>query len=543
MSETVKADSSFVPTSLQSLGVSPDPPWGADEFIAAEPILFRYVRSALPFAICKSHRLTRVERTVLPFSPACDLWTFSFTSADAETSPAWIGHVLRNAGKLTLIDFRDSTFFSAIALDDRDLAQSDCLLYVRLYFSLSARARDGDALVESLPPGIVPESVDSAAREKLRDIVPPRRVSSNIVEGMTVYNDTLFHSRFALGNGRIAEHSVAVVSRPLSRPEHPNTLGLQEDWIGQVDSVLGWSIGARRRQTERRETEGRKKLLGRKPADTKDADLDTVAAAAHEAKRRRKAAYAWTTVLSADGVADDRETKAVLRALEERCLDVHIPVIPRPEGGSTDRIIVRRKTLPFYPAHNLYEIVDRTSGRPRSGRFLFCEDLDALPARLRSIRSNEVAGALPGDLIPLSGVSWIIHHLNDGYEIKLSGDAALEYVDFFGDHVYGSGSSFHIVEELEDLRWCGFSQDQQAALGPQLHPMRLWPSTTEGSLLIDSFISYQRSLFHADFLLKSNGEIAMVDDEPFIDRLEAFPHLTTPKTHFFLRRPLPQVRP
>lgn len=506
---------------------------------ATEPTLVSFVEGSLPLHLRSRLRLASAEQLRLAFAGDAELWSFRWLEENTDAPPI-DGHVVRRGRHLHLIEFTDASFRSAFGHARLFERPADLLPFVRLVFRLSRRSRRRDMLIEDLEELALPDGIDPEVLDRIRANVPPRLESDGAghrVLGLTCFRRQLYLSKLRASGGQLHEEPDRVPheGHVEVRTSADRRLGREIPWVGQPDEDA--SLGQTRRRQESRPDEiaAFERVAEWRPEGFAG-EASRVDREATEAHIRRGAAYGWEEVLPLQKPEHQPEIEALLRALNARCLDLRVPDAPRAEAGPDVReasIRIRRKRLPFYSEHRLYELISNEAdqgrrSRTRSTQILFAPDPSILPPSLA--RNSR-------DLIPLDGASAPIHSLNDGYRPTLAGDTALEYTRFFCGSVSGDHGFFHPVEGPDDLHWRGLSEDQRELVAKRLRPLRLWPNEPGQPMTIDGFVAYGYVLWHAEFRLEPAGEILMPSERPVLSHLETIPNRMTAKTHFFLRAP------
>jgi len=202
-------------------------------------------------------------------------------------------------------------------------------------------------------------------------------------------------------------------------------------------------------------------------------------------------------------------------------------------------IAIWKKKLPFYPNHDLYELIDwRFNSNPRHARFLY--------SSLQSDNGEK--------FVELSGTSPPIHTLNTK-ELSagtLTFATAADYLHFFCDNVHGEFGPFSIIEEITaDICFQAIGYNQRTNLENLLSDITTLPRHSDKAFLpihlkrdisednkciciAEALVLYSDSLFGAHFKIYQDGLVEMPRDMALLSNLKTESLRRTPTTHFTL---------
>lgn len=126
----------------------------------------------------------------------------------------------------------------------------------------------------------------------------------------------------------------------------------------------------------------------------------------------------------------------------------------------------------------------------------------------------------PSGYSVLNGTSPVIHDHNEAAPIRLdTADQAAAYLRFFCGAVAGEEGPFSIIEKAEDL-WLEKVADPsiRAQAAAKLIPLEI-KADPEGDWRARAVVSYSNALFIGSFLIKRNGVVEMLDDQPIMTDL------------------------
>ncbi|MGB0371622.1 MAG: hypothetical protein ACPGN3_09735 [Opitutales bacterium] len=142
------------------------------------------------------------------------------------------------------------------------------------------------------------------------------------------------------------------------------------------------------------------------------------------------------------------------------------------------------------------------------------DDVDLIIARDLTWSNGLVAGAwmLDEHLHRLDGTSPPIHAMNAKNPPQLTPTSVLSYLGFFCAFVHGDEGPFAIVETSMDLAVHGAKKE---IVDEFARPSKFLQADENG-YHCEALVFYERSLFLANFLVKSNGMAEMLNDEPLV---------------------------
>lgn len=184
------------------------------------------------------------------------------------------------------------------------------------------------------------------------------------------------------------------------------------------------------------------------------------------------------------------ELKKFLARLED------ISGLPEIDAHTTSAAVYE---LPFYPDKDLVVL---TNDR-------WCPD----GVRLYFMRSET-------EVWHLNGSSPAIHEMNARTELVINEANVLEYLAFFCFFVRGEEGPFLILDRPNHM----FVQSDKAGHETlvELHRTpRRWKQNSDGDWQVSALVSYSNAVFVADFLVRLDGMIEMLEDHPIAVDLAA----------------------
>ena len=530
-----------------------------DEWRQRHPFVSRSILVSLDLRFAENLLLTEVEYLVLPFNLAWRLWRLTFarkpkepapspeaekTAANAAPAKPIHALALEFEGIVTPVDYTDYCFAEAIfrahsplTIDTPEKRKA----YLAVYFAVSYRVRDRDTFYPSFRTLNELPGVDATKWNEARERAG-RHVGADQDAYVCVSRRSGIVKIF-----RDAYRTIGGFARVIPTETNELVLFQQDDlitdderppipWWPRVQPTQSMTV-ARRRHVQGREEEDWIRRYRKWCPDGFEAHKEQTRTTAREMYEERRRRFPWRQVLPSpdpetpDEVGLRAETAEFLSAVQARCDDYAIPVgcieACRAAGGARHDLVldVRRRELPFYPAHRLFEVIDRRGGRTRRLRFLFApESATELPAELDR-------------LIPLNDVSDTLHMINHAYKPQLTGLNAVEYLSFFSRTISGGDGVFHTIEALDDVRWRGQAVEHRRRVEELATPIRLWPTPDGEVPVLDAVLTYAGALFHAEFRLPGTGVVQMVSDRGLVERLDIAPEVVSAGTHIFLRQP------
>lgn len=218
--------------------------------------------------------------------------------------------------------------------------------------------------------------------------------------------------------------------------------------------------------------------------------------------------YGLKTTADGGHIYLDLTNATVAKALK---LARHVRVAPQQDDA---RPLAMRRTgnLSFYPQWRAVEVLIQTR-RGRALRSL----LELAESTTETSKVQLSSHALPPTIL-LDGASPPIHELNGKGALKLTADNALDYLKFFCANVWGDEGAFNVVDkqDLEDGNnfrrrevLAGFTDEQVKQVKEPL-----LKGEDEEGYLVEATIQYAQGLFQANFRVRKDGMIEMLNDEP-----------------------------
>lgn len=126
-----------------------------------------------------------------------------------------------------------------------------------------------------------------------------------------------------------------------------------------------------------------------------------------------------------------------------------------------------------------------------------------------------------GDFYRLNGTSPPIHEVNAKAPVDITSDNALHYLRFFTFFVRGEEGPFVIAEspndvyvpKLDDMAR-GMRDSMRSVFAGTLRPAEYVGKDEMGNHLCDAVVYYSNALFNANFVVRADGMVEMLDDEP-----------------------------
>ena len=117
----------------------------------------------------------------------------------------------------------------------------------------------------------------------------------------------------------------------------------------------------------------------------------------------------------------------------------------------------------------------------------------------------------------LDGSSTPIHEANSIETPNIAPQTVLDYVRFFCFFVYGDAGPFLLFESLPSACTGEGPVDPKCQeLAAHIHPASLLAQTDSDALHISAAVLYDDSVFDAEFAVRPDGSIEMVDDNPLV---------------------------
>lgn len=122
-----------------------------------------------------------------------------------------------------------------------------------------------------------------------------------------------------------------------------------------------------------------------------------------------------------------------------------------------------------------------------------------------------------GQLYWLNGTSPPIHDLNTHDVLRLNEGTVLDYLRFFNFFVRGEEGPFLVAESMEDTYVPkDIDANTRTALMNCVRPAHLEGQNENGDWICDATIYYSNAVFMANFVIKQDGLVEMLDDEPIL---------------------------
>ena len=153
--------------------------------------------------------------------------------------------------------------------------------------------------------------------------------------------------------------------------------------------------------------------------------------------------------------------------------------------------------LPFYPGWFLAEL-SRHDHYPPLVRYAVCND--------------------KGEVHALNWSNEPIFRLNKIVPVVINDATMADYVRFFFTHVRGPHGRFLIIDTVDDIDW----REEPApagrkALGRMIEPMYVKSREADGTIVFKLCVVFKDSLFQAEAHLKTDGRIAMTNEELLVE--------------------------
>ncbi|WP_290575898.1 ankyrin repeat domain-containing protein [Ketobacter sp.] len=126
-----------------------------------------------------------------------------------------------------------------------------------------------------------------------------------------------------------------------------------------------------------------------------------------------------------------------------------------------------------------------------------------------------------GNLFRLNGTSPPIHEVNLKAPLRLNESNVIEYLKFFCFFVRGDEGPFYVLESKADrnIKLTDISTSASVIEGTA-RPVIFNGQDEEGNYLIECTILYSNAVFMGHFLIRANGMVDMLNDEPVAGDLE-----------------------
>ncbi len=171
---------------------------------------------------------------------------------------------------------------------------------------------------------------------------------------------------------------------------------------------------------------------------------------------------------------------------------------------SWNKIIIRQRTLPFYPGT----------------RLLIMRGADWVPPNLfiYALQKND-------KIHLLNGKSPAIHAFNATENLELTPDTIVAYLKFFCFFVRGEEGAFYLIDHLgasylpNGLRKGTTAEafnEIQSDFESRYQSPRTFGRSPDGKWRCSGTIMYSNAIFVADFLIQSGGMVEMLNDTPVL---------------------------